>query len=237
MSENSSSPATAVAAVEPTIERIERFQSLQAGQYWRAKEAIHEMAIEERDVHLLQSIRWVDNSPHTIIIRAHPSKYDTQVRVEIPNAEGNITSRYITCKEHPFLLADFLAKFEFEPDHQQVRADEIKRIQGRVTELQNDLMEAQADPQILNGIVEERMAADRAKETSSESASEQTMLISASEERSLASVATGSAAAAIGSGITLKNPSVEIGGRSRAQGSDHKIGLDSGQDHRDCSHR
>ncbi|WP_454865431.1 hypothetical protein [Pseudomonas hormoni] len=202
MSENSSSPATAVAAVEPTIERIERFQSLQAGQFWRAKEAIHEMAIEERDVHLLQSIRWVDNSPHTIIIRAHPSKYDTQVRVEIPNAEGNITSRYITCKEHPFLLADFLAKFEFEPDHQQVRADEIKRIQGRVTELQNDLMEAQADPQILNGIVEERMAADRAKETSSESASEQTMLISASEERSLAGVATGSVAAAIGSGIT-----------------------------------
>lgn len=42
------------------FERIERFQALQSGQYWRALEDIQDKGITSDMVLLLQSIKWVE---------------------------------------------------------------------------------------------------------------------------------------------------------------------------------
>ncbi|MEL4920868.1 hypothetical protein ROL72_28420, partial [Klebsiella pneumoniae] len=56
-------------------ERLHKFHSLKGGQYWRAKNDIPEQCIEQDEVLLIDSLRWVDNALHTVILRTHPSKY------------------------------------------------------------------------------------------------------------------------------------------------------------------
>ena len=144
----------AVAApAEPT--RIERFQSLQPGRYWRAKRAIAEEGIEANEVLLLQSLRFADDRPHTVILRPHPSKIGTQVYLEIPQSDGSVKKTWFRYDEHRFRVPDFLDKFEFEPDHEGVRRAEIAEIQGHISELQNELIEAQHEPSRLAGYIEE----------------------------------------------------------------------------------
>ncbi|HGO4661621.1 TPA: hypothetical protein MCO89_005356, partial [Klebsiella pneumoniae] len=60
---------------EDSVERIARFQSLQSGEFWKSKQNIDEEAIRAGDVLLLMSIRWVENYPHTVILRSHPRHY------------------------------------------------------------------------------------------------------------------------------------------------------------------
>jgi hypothetical protein len=45
----------------PNTERFERFQSLIAGQYWKAIKDIPRKGIEKGTVLLLESIRWADD--------------------------------------------------------------------------------------------------------------------------------------------------------------------------------
>ncbi len=63
---------------ETSVERISRFQSFQAGQYWRARRNIVAEGIKKDTVLLIQSIRWVDDAPHTVILRPHPTLIGTQ---------------------------------------------------------------------------------------------------------------------------------------------------------------
>ena len=150
----------AVAApAEPT--RIERFQSLQPGRYWRAKRAIAEEGIEANEVLLLQSLRFADDRPHTVILRPHPSKIGTQTYLEIPQKDGTVKETWFRYGEHRFRVPDFLDKFEFEPDHERVRAAEVAEIQGRIGELQNELVESQHDPARLAGYIEEGLPEKR----------------------------------------------------------------------------
>ncbi|EQD52699.1 hypothetical protein B2A_06442, partial [mine drainage metagenome] len=88
----------AAAPTEPT--RIERFQSLQPGRYWRAKHAITEEGIEAGEVLLLQSLRFADDRPHTVILRPHPSKIGTQVYLEIPQEDGTAKETWFRYDEH-----------------------------------------------------------------------------------------------------------------------------------------
>jgi len=121
-------------AERETTEVIHKFQSLLAGQYWRAKldEGEH---IKSGLTYLIESIQWVDNAPHTIILRAHPLVY-SQWR-----------------KSHHFLCADFLQKFEFEPDAKAIRESELAEVQGIVATLQDELINTQSDPEKMNQIV------------------------------------------------------------------------------------
>ena len=138
---------------EPT--RIERFQSLQPGRYWRAKHAIAEEGIGAGEVLLLQSLRFADDRPHTVILRPHPSKIGTQTHLEIPQSDGSVKETWFRYDEHRFRVPDFLDKFEFEPDHEGVRRAEVAELQGHISELQNELVAGQHDPARLAGYIEE----------------------------------------------------------------------------------
>jgi len=125
---------------------VEKFQSLQAGQYWRATSAIPQKGITLDSVLLLQSIKWVDDTAHTIVMRAHPSKFGTREEIEIPQPDGSTRSTYVSHGTHEFLLKDFLLQFEYEPDADRIRAEETARIHSSMQQLQSELMEAQSNP-------------------------------------------------------------------------------------------
>lgn len=139
---------------EQPFEAVARFQSLQSGQYWRAQRSIVEQGIDEGTVLLIQSIRWVDNAPHTIILRPHPLKLGQSVYLQIPQEDGTTRRTYFTFNEHRFLLADFLSDFAFEPDHQRIRSDEVRQVQEQINVLQNELLQTQSNPALLASVVE-----------------------------------------------------------------------------------
>ncbi|MHB8410249.1 MAG: hypothetical protein ACYDHY_19630 [Acidiferrobacterales bacterium] len=148
---------------EASAERISRFQSFQAGQYWRALRNIAAEGIKKDTVLLIQSIRWVDDAPHTVILRPHPTQIGTQVRLQVRKDDGTTETTWVSYDEHRFLLKDFLAAFEYEPDYQRIRAGEMQRVQERVNTLQQELLAAQSDPSVLAGVVEQSLL-DRPKE-------------------------------------------------------------------------
>lgn len=144
---------------DPGVRRIGRFQALQAGQYWRAIEAIPEEGIDCGMVLLLQSLRLVDDQPHTVVLRPHPLKIGTQEELLIPQEDGSVRKKWINFDEHRFLVKNFLNLFQFEPDHKAIREGEILAVQGRVAQLQGELVEGQADPIKVAAIVHEGLAA------------------------------------------------------------------------------
>jgi len=143
------------ATINHQVERIERFQSLQAGYYWRATKPILHEGIDEGMVLLIESIRWVDDKPHTIILRPHPEKIGKSTYLEMPQEDGSVRRTYFGYGKHKFLVNDFLDAFEFEPDHQHIRGIELQNVQNRITDIQNELLDAQKDPSLLNDFVEE----------------------------------------------------------------------------------
>jgi hypothetical protein len=189
-----------------TAQSVARFQSLQAGQYWKALRAVLEQDIAVGSVLLIESIRWVDNAPHTIILRPHPSKIGQRVRLEIPQEDGTTNTVYFWNKEHRFLLNDFLNTFEFEPDHESVRAHELAQAQQRIVALQSELVEFQKSPALLAQVVEDglrKQAEEAAKEGGEQpaTAGAQLVPVAGTDER-IAIMTTGTVANAIGSGIT-----------------------------------
>jgi hypothetical protein len=101
---------------------------LATGQYWRAINAIPDEEIQKDEVLLLESIRDVDNQPHTIILRAHPSRW------------------YKGHEGHRFLVDDFVAKFKPELDFENIRNRELGLLQKRLAELQGVVAAPDAQP-------------------------------------------------------------------------------------------
>jgi hypothetical protein len=212
----------------PQVDQVARFQSLQPGQYWRATEAVPEEGIEPETVLLIQSIRWVDDAPHTIILRPHPSMIGKRVDLQVPQDDGATRRVHFLYDEHRFLLDDFLTRFEFEPDHQRIRGEEIRRVQGRITELQSELLEAQTNPTLLAAVIEEGMRATSMNEQGStttdassqsqgpDAAGPTTALISHGDAVAMAS---GTVANAIGAGLTAQG----VSAMRAAAGREHKI--------------
>ncbi len=212
---------------DPQIEQIARFQSLQPGQYWRATETVPEEGIEAGTVLLIRSIRWVDEAPHTIILRPHPSMIGKRVELEVPEADGSTRRTHFHFDEHRFLLDDFLSRFEFEPDHQRVRGEEIRRVQGRITELQAELLEAQSNPALLTGVIEAELRQETQPQEPRATAPAAQAGVQAAAEPSTALVshgdavamASGTVASAIGAGLTAQGVSAMRAAASR----EHKI--------------
>lgn len=88
---------------EPKFEKFARFQALQAGHYWRALVDVPDEAIDKDEVLLIESIRWVDNSAHTIIMRAHPSKHGKYVQREITREDGSKTTALTLAEAHAYI--------------------------------------------------------------------------------------------------------------------------------------
>ncbi len=205
---------------EPETERISRFQSLQSGQYWRALKPIPGEGIDEGTVLLIQSIRWVDDAAHTIILRPHPSKIGTDATLKIPQDDGSVRERWFRYKEHRFLLDDFLAQFEYEPDHQAVRSGEVRGVQERINALQSELIEAQSNPALLAKVVDDKLHEQQASEAPEDA--EGTAVVPAlpvEHGQNLVSIATGTVADAIGTGITTQ----AIESLKQAAGREHQI--------------
>ena len=140
------------------IHSLARFQTLQAGQYWRALENVPEEGIDAGMVLLIQSLRVVDDKPHTVVLRPHPLKFGQSVYLEIPKEGGGTRRAWFQYDEHRFLLDDFLARFEFEPDHQKIRNAEVQAVQSRISELQNELVQGQSNPALIAALVHEKTA-------------------------------------------------------------------------------
>ena len=146
------------------IHSLARFQTLQAGQYWRALENVPEEGIDAGMVLLIQSLRVVDDKPHTVVLRPHPLKFGQSVYLEIPKEGGGTRRAWFQYDEHRFLLDDFLARFEFEPDHQKIRNTEVQAVQSRISELQNELVQGQSNPALIAALVHEKTAEKAAKQ-------------------------------------------------------------------------
>ncbi|MBY3158387.1 hypothetical protein HFO56_39500 [Rhizobium laguerreae] len=183
------------------VQRIERFQSLQAGQYWRAKEQIGLQGIDKDEVLLLESIKWVDDTAHTIVLRAHPLKYGTDGNHEYPDGEGGTLTRHINWRQHQFLLPDFLDKFEFEPDAEAVRTKELASVQAAIERKQAEMVEFSTKPDVVAKIVEEGLKAAEEKERAGNGGTNLPALTTEAA-RVAAAVATGSVANALMAGIT-----------------------------------
>lgn len=149
---------------ENNVERIARFQSLQSGEFWKSKQDIDEEAIRAGDVLLLMSIRWVENSPHTVILRAHPRHYNEYVNIEYVDQSGEKKKTHKKMGEHRFLVNDFLDKFEFEPDHQQIREREVAAVHAEVAQIQQEMSEGMSNPALMKSIVEEQLRLDEQQE-------------------------------------------------------------------------
>lgn len=112
------------------------FQSLHPGTYWRAKVPIEETYIEKDDVLLIREIKYVDDISHTVTLHPHPlSGWDAG------------------CNQHNFLVSDFLARFEYEPDGLAIREREMREAQGDITKLQQELVDLQTKPTLLLGSI------------------------------------------------------------------------------------
>jgi hypothetical protein len=148
-----------IAPYDGSPRRIERFRSLQAGQYWRALRDIPREGIAAGLVLLIQSIRWADGEMHTVILRPHPSLIGkTFLREE--GEGGHASKRKVTYAEHRFLVAEFEDLFEYEPDARKVRDAELREVQGRIDTLQRELVQGQSDPSVMEEVVASALRAD-----------------------------------------------------------------------------
>jgi hypothetical protein len=148
---------------KPKVTRIERFQSLQAGHYWEALQDIPSENIKKGDVLLIESLRWVDDECHTVVLRAHPSHYGRSWYETVTDEYGTRQRYKGQLSEHRFLTNDFLAKFQYAPKADEVRKAELAQIQGRIKTLQDELLEGQTSRERFVAIAAAEMAADKAK--------------------------------------------------------------------------
>lgn len=186
---------TGIIVREEKVERIQRFNSLQSGQYWRAKQDMPEEAILGDEVLLIESLRWVENQLHTVILRAHPKHYDQYTIFVTVDKDGVSRSVKRTVKEHRFLFNDFVELFEFADDAKEIRDAEVAACQKRVTELTNALSHALASPESMKSIVTQRIEQQAAAK--GESASTMPAI-----SNNAVRLATGSLGEALASGIT-----------------------------------
>ncbi len=91
------------------------------------------MTMEAGTVLLVTDVRHVDDKPHTIVLRAHPSWIPA-----LRSARQNLEIRY--------LIEDFAVNFEWEPDADGIRETEKNAAQDRIAEIQGKMARLQADP-------------------------------------------------------------------------------------------
>jgi hypothetical protein len=130
-----------VAVVHRTrVQRFDRFQSLAAGQYWRAVEPVEAFNILVDEVLLISSLKYVENNVHTVELRPHPNDIAAGVK-------GMFR----------LLLSDFLKAFVFEPDAAAIRARELRAVQEGIEGVQEELRQMQSNPELMRSLVEERL--------------------------------------------------------------------------------
>lgn len=102
-------------------------QVLEPGYYWRAKRDVNKH-IPSGDVLLLTELVEFEGRLHSVKLRCHPRHGDG---------------------EHKFLIEEFIDAFAPAADGEEVRAREQQAILTRVSELQEELVRTQGDPQLM----------------------------------------------------------------------------------------
>lgn len=129
-----------------SFERVDSFQSLQPGYYWRAIQDTNVSLREWRNrtltvpagtVLLLVNVEQFDATEHTVVLKQHP---------------------LAGTRELVILVADFLIQFTPEPDGEHVRASEIAELHSKVAELQGVMQRAQSDPSVMRPAIEAGLA-------------------------------------------------------------------------------
>lgn len=171
------------------MDKIDTTQTLEAGQYWRATASIDQMDIHQDMVLLVESIKWVDGSPHTIILRAHP------LVIAKLNASSGSPRNHSEKYQHKLLIKEFLLNFVYEPDYERIRQEELASIQKDITDAQQELAQAQQDPEKLASIVMQRLALDS-------DGSQELLPLPAPSTKAAHHEKSGDLAEAIGKGVT-----------------------------------
>jgi hypothetical protein len=200
-----------------SVERFERFHTLQSGKYWKAKEEIKDQGIDAGEVLLLEAIRWVDDVVHTVILRAHPLKYGTSRENRWTGADGVERWNYVNYDEHRFLVDDFLSKFEFEPDGEAVREQELLTVQGQIKDAEVELRDFSAKPEKVALIVDEGLRKAAEKEAAKDGPKLPALTDAAHAQ--IAGVATGSLSNALVGGMS--EAKIEV--MRAAVGREHQI--------------
>lgn len=177
------------------VDRIARFQSFQAGEYWKAVEAIPKENIDEGEVLLIETIKWVDEKAHTVVVRSHPSKYGDYVRVKYVDEDNETQSRHVKCTSHHFLVDDFLSLFEHEPDAEKIREAELGEARAVIDGLQQKLVGTQSDPDKMQQIVDAGLAEKSKKDD------KQNLPARPEDLHSLGQIVSGSVSDAVTSGL------------------------------------
>lgn len=142
------------------VDRIERFQTLQAGEYWRAVVDIPSEGIRKDTVLLISSLRVAEDKLHTVCLHPHPDHIGQSVRMRFHSENGDPEERlHHFNADHRFLVTDFLDRFEYEANAKSIREKELQRVQGQVAELQSELQRAQSDPEYLRDHIQEELTA------------------------------------------------------------------------------
>nr|WP_073675543.1 hypothetical protein [Pseudomonas aeruginosa] len=143
---------------EPKFERINRVQTIDAGQYVRAAVDLPDELIPQGEILPISDVAYVDNIPHTIKLRAHPRHYGHQDKRNVKHKGWQLTV-------HTFLLKDFLDCFEqiSVEEAQAKRAQEQQEAMSRINEMQADIQDVQTNPARLAQIISEGLA-ERRKE-------------------------------------------------------------------------
>ncbi|MBL2462852.1 hypothetical protein ELJ59_29910, partial [Klebsiella pneumoniae] len=102
------------------------------------------------------------NALHTVILRTHPSKFDKNFVFKFTDAAGRSYSTTKSFKEHRFLFDDFLDKFEFADDGQEIRGQELLAAQNRVSQLTQQMTDTMSDPDALRTELLGRIEAKKA---------------------------------------------------------------------------
>jgi len=126
---------------QDNFERIERFNTLENGAYWKAGSDYKDL-ISTDEILMISQIDLVDDCPHTIHVRLHPSKLGKSYRTNVR-----------------FLIEDFLSTFEFieAADAKASREMDIQRIQERIKESQDELTSAFSDQGLMDRLIEHEM--------------------------------------------------------------------------------
>lgn len=125
-----------------STETIERFVSIQAGQYWQALEDDLHKQIAKGDILLLTQVDHVDNTPHTMHLRFHPTKIESW------------------SKEAKFYIDKFLSCFSHvdEAVAAKSRDADLAAVHGRIAAEQQSMNEACVDLKLLDSIISQEEA-------------------------------------------------------------------------------
>ncbi|MBK5052850.1 hypothetical protein IQ289_31195 [Burkholderia sp. R-70006] len=131
------------------FERIDRYQTLTPGTYWRLTKPVtatmefgrfepRMYELKTLDIVLLLiNTRMFDGAPHTVELLDHPRSGGRSINLVLVN--------------------DFLDAFVPAPDGEEVRQREMQAIHQRVADLQQELVSAQTNPALIEAYVEKEM--------------------------------------------------------------------------------